>query len=149
MRIISSLQFVLAAVLLLGIMGCDNRKGGNDFRAGRQALINGQFQLAKSRLEAFMAEYTGSSLRSRACLLIGKSNIGLGEFEEAASVFKGCMRDYPGSLEAHKSQYKLALLTMLRGERGNAIRQFREMADNPSGPYNPEARAMAVYLLNN
>ena len=142
---------VPSVLLVLGLVAagarCESSREGRDvFREGRRLVTVGHYEEALPVLERYLAEHPQGRQASRAGLFVGKAHLGLGELERAALAFEATARDYPDSLEAHKSRYKLALIALLRGERGDARARFAALAEAPDGPLAPEARAMRRML---
>jgi TolA-binding protein len=135
---------VLVTVL---VAGCQTQGDGNPaFDNARNQLIRGEYQQAATHFEQFLAEQPDHHLASRASFLLAKSHVGLDDLGAAAVQFEETRRRYPDSEEAHKSRYKLAVISLLRGEREAAIEQFRAIAETPDGVLAPEASAMVRFL---
>lgn len=141
------LGVLLAACLISS--GC-NRSGKNSkFDTLRELVIAGRFEEAIPRLQMFLRKYPDSPNASRAGLFLGKAHLGRGNLAKAAEAFNATIADYPESLEAHKSRYKLGLIALLRDDREQAEQIFDELAQACDGPLAPEAMAMCVYLRGN
>lgn len=56
------------------------------------------------------------------------------------------MKAYRGSQEARKSLYKLAMVSLLQGDRDHAKRQFQQLAESPNCTLAPEAVAMLRFV---
>jgi TolA-binding protein len=138
----------LVCALLIAAGGCREKDRGEQalFLNGRALVTQGRYQQAIPVLERYLAEFSGGSYASRAGLFLGKSHLGLDDLEAAELAFQQTLRNYPQSLEAHKSRYKLALIALLRGDRDDALRRFGELADAPDGPLAPEAAAVRRHL---
>ena len=108
--------------------------------------MRGQFATAIESLDGYLAEHPHGELASRASFLMAKAYIGLNEIDNARSQFERTIRDYPDTNEAHKSQYKLAFLSLLEGDDDDARERFARIADSPAGTLVPEAMAMIRYL---
>ncbi len=143
---------LVAACLLLTMAGCGtesnaaNRKASATFAAIRADVLRGDYETTPDRLAKFIDAHPKHPDASRAGLFIGKCFLALGDLPAARQAFQTTVDTYPGTLEEHKCRYKLAVVTMLEGDREDAIRQFAAMADEPDGPLAPEAAAMAQYL---
>ncbi len=116
------------------------------FQKGRTYVTRGQFQQAISVLDNYLEKYADGRYASRARFFLAKAYLGLGDMESAKSEFALTVRRYPGSLEAHKSRYKMALIDLWQGKRASALEQFQDLADHPDGPLTPEAKAMVLFL---
>ena len=110
------------------------------------AFQRGDYEAAIPLLREYLRKYPNGRNASRAQFFLGKAYIGLGRLSEAAIEFDATVRNYPGTLEAHKSRYKLAMIAYWQGDSIEARRRFEKLADNPDGTLAPEARAMAEYL---
>lgn len=116
------------------------------FEEGREKAVNGEYRAAIVLLNDYLGGCPNCQESSRARFFIAKSYIGLGDLVRARVEFKTVIRDYPGSLEAHKSKYKLALIDLWEGRKEAARAEFARMAERPDGPLAPEASGMAAYL---
>ena len=56
------------------------------------------------------------------------------------------MKTYSDSKEARKSLYKLAMVSLLQGDRDHARRQLQQLADHPNCTLAPEASAMLRFV---
>ena len=72
--------------------------------------------------------------------------IGLGDLNQAATLFQETIRLYPDSEEAHKSRYKLAVIKQLQGDQVAARKAFQDVIDRSAGTLVPEANAMLRML---
>lgn len=137
-----------SAVLLLAlIVGCDAQEQRDTlFSAGREALQRGQLQLSIDKLLEHLNHNPKGRLASRANFLIGKAYLGLGNLDASRKQFEQTIADFQFSEEAHKSKYKLAMLSLIEGKNPDARKRFEELTKNPSGTLVPEATAMLRYL---
>ncbi|QDU95841.1 tetratricopeptide repeat protein [Lignipirellula cremea] len=146
------LVLVLALVVLplVVLVGCRLQAGDDpaqdDFHQGRTLVTGGKYALAIPLLTKFLAEHPQHQNASRAGLFLGKAHLGLGDYPAARIAFNDTVKNYPATLEGHKSRYKLALLSLLEGDRDQALAQFKTLAENPDGSLAPEAAAMVRYL---
>lgn len=145
----ASRHTILCLAVLLA--GCQEQQRGQhaadpEFHRGRQELMQGKFQSAIKTLEDYLKANPQAKLSSRASFLIAKAHLGLGHHEEARSRFQKTIADYPQSEEAHKSRYKLAVLSWLEDDLRAARQQFEQLTDRPDGTLVPEATAMLRYL---
>ena len=141
---------VLAATFVSICAGCSGGEAGqnDDFHRGRGHVIDGKYDVAIPLLQRFLSRQGNSRNASRAGLFLGKAHLGRGALDEAYNTFKATAQNYPNTLEAHKCQYKLAFVDMLRGNDDAAIEKFSQLADQPDGPLVPEATVMRDYLSN-
>lgn len=143
-------RLVLLLVLLaLGLSACGPKQGGQAaraFDAARALVTQGRYGEAVSALTAFLNKHPGHADTSRAQFFIGKAHLGQDDLVEARSAFELVWQQYPGTLEAHKSVYKLATIDLWEDKRDAAVTGFKRLADNPNGPLAPEAAAMLRYL---
>ena len=116
------------------------------FREGRWLVTVGRWDEAIEVLEDYLAEHPRGAEASRASFFIANAHIGRGDLDAAARSFEATVRDYPDSLEANKSRYKLAMIDLWSGRHDRAEARFAELAATPDGPLAPEARAMCDYL---
>ena len=142
---------VLLSIALVGSITCGDPDVARDdaigsFGKGRLAVARGDYEAAIPLLREYLRKYPNGRNASRAQFFLGKAYIGLGRLSEAAIEFDATVRNYPGTLEAHKSRYKLAMIAYWQGDSIEARRRFEKLADNPDGTLAPEARAMAEYL---
>ncbi len=139
--------FLLAAVFLLSLVGCESANDGSaTFYQARQRLMRGEFAEADKQFTQFQSDHPTHSLASRAAFLQAKAQLGLGNLKLAESGFQETIRKYPQSEEAHKSRYKIALIALLRGQRADAAAKFQQIVDRKSGTLVPEAAAMLRML---
>ena len=115
---------LLPSLLLSGlIVGCGAKKALDpQFTAGRQALMGGQYQPSIQKLEAYLRDKPNGGLSSRASFLIAKAYMGLGKFDDSRKRFEQTIQQYRDSEEAHKARYKLAVLSLIEGDREDARR---------------------------
>lgn len=144
-------RWFLAALLATSI-GCQANAGPNvvrgsdKFQRGRALVCQGAYAEAIPVLEQYLAESPRGKHASRARFFIAKAHLGQLHFDAARKAFQQTVQDYPGSLEAHKSRYKLAQLDFLQGRVVEALGAFEKAAHTPNGPLAPEAAAFADYL---
>jgi len=139
----------LALILPLALIvtGCESgKKSDPQFTAGRQALMRGDYEVAINELQKYLRQHPDDSLASRASFLIGKAQFGAGNHKAARQQFEHTIQKYGSSEEAHKSRYKLAMLSLMDGDTGEARRRFSELTARPSGTLVPEAAAILRYL---
>jgi len=149
----TQLATVLLVVLATGLTGCSraaklpkNKRGSAEFEAIRLRVTHGEYREAVPQLTAFIDANPSHPDASRAGMFIGKCMMAQGDLPAARQAFETTIETYPGTAEDHKCRYKLALLTLLEGDRQGAINQFETLANTPGGPLAPEATAMAAYL---
>lgn len=116
------------------------------FTEGRELVTQGRYTEAEIALSACLATFPGGKHASRAQFFLAKCAMGRGDLRMTRTRFEECIRDYPDSLEAHKSHYKLAELDMMENRPEDALRRFREVAARADGPLAPEAEAMSRWL---
>lgn len=131
----SSLTIIAIAI---AIAGCGAQKKNSDFEPIRQLVCQSKFAEAIPKLEAYRGKH-----ESRAGLFLGKAYLGLGQNDKARAAFEKTVRQFPDTLEAHKCQYKLAILTFLEGDQQAARVQFSKISD---GPLTGEAAAFLRFL---
>ena len=144
-------RWCLFGVLLCSIglgTGCTRAKKqqAREFNEARQIVIEGDYAAGVERLKVFLQKNPKSVDASRAGLFLFKAYLAQGEFENAAKWCSWTIQEHPNSLEAHKCQYKLAMLTMLQGKQDEASKRFGELADLSKGPYSAEATAMRRFF---
>ncbi|MFC1849329.1 tol-pal system YbgF family protein [candidate division CSSED10-310 bacterium] len=141
-------SIILSACLATFLTFACNRpeEGKTLFHQGRVLVTVGQYQEAIPKLEHYLEKHPQGKYASRACLFLGKAYLGLLQFSESRTAFERAIRDFPNTLEAHKSRYKLAILALLEGREQEAMHLFSELAEKPDGPLAPEARAMGAML---
>jgi TolA-binding protein len=142
---------ILAGVTLLLLLvgtGCGRPRGqvAREFDRARESLTSGRFPEAIERLHTFLTEHPHHPLASRASFLLAKAYLGDDDISRATEWFESTMQRFPGSEEAHKSQYKLAILLVLQEENDKAIPLFRTMVEVPDGPLAGEANAWLQFL---
>lgn len=143
----SRFHFLLLG-MLLALAGCADREKSTNpqFTAGRQALMQGQYEQAVEQLQGYLKAKPNGHLASRASFLIAKAQLGLGHIDEARRQFEQTIQVYGDSEEAHKSRYKLAMLSFMEGDTDDARRRFQELTAKPSGTLVPESAAMLRFL---
>ncbi len=141
-------SLLIGCVLVASVVvGCGANEVSNPrFKAGRQALMQGRYEPAIAKLQAYLQDNSGGRLASRASFLMAKAYLGLGKHKQSRQQFELMIREYPNSEEAHKSRYKLAMLSLLEGKQADARERFAQLTENPSGTLVPEATAMLRYL---
>ena len=139
---------MIATCFICGASGCDraNKRRSPEFEAIRSLVTSGKYTEAKPKLEVFLKEKPEHPDASRAGLFLGKVNLALGDMDAAKKAFEMTATKYSGSLEDHKSRYKLAVIAMLEGNKEDAILRFGALADKPDGPLAAESMAMRKYL---
>lgn len=141
-----------AGILLLSCLfaaGCNsgrNASPNSDFDQGRSLVVAGKYAEAIPVLRRYLKEDPQGKHASRAGLFLGKAHLALGDIEAARQAFDDTHRNYPDSLESHKSKYKLAMISLLSGDRQDALERFQQLAQAPDGPLAAEATAMAEFL---
>ena len=148
LRKYSRLWPVLPLCLSLLNCGCGQNastQGKKDF-AGRTLVVQGKYKEAIPVLKEYLRDHRRGKFASRAGLFPGKAHLGLEQFETAKQAFQKTTSDYPNSLEAHKSRYKLAIIALLQDQTDGASRQFQQLSNRPDGPLAAEAMAFAAYL---
>jgi TolA-binding protein len=135
------MRTVIPLISLMILIGCGQHSSSGEFESIRQIVCQGRFADAIPKLKAYEGQH-----QSRAGLFLGKAHLGLGDLEAARQTFTATVRDFPDSLEAHKCRYKLALLSLLKGDSAAARVQFAELSNEANGPLVAEAKAMAEYL---
>ena len=143
----TSTVLLIFALLLSFVLGCSEEKGdaASKFAAARAKVHRAEFSQAIRELKTFLQDHPGHDLGSRAHFLIAKSEMGRNDFDEAAAWFTKTASQFPSSDEAHKAKFKLAMLSLLRGERQRALEQLRKMTDS-NGSYAPEISAWMLHL---
>ena len=140
---------LFSSVLLAALMGCGKARAPaapKENFTGRQLVIEGKYKEAIPELEAYLRDNPKGKFASRSGLFLGKAHLALGQMDEAEKAFADTAAKHPGTLEAHKCRYKLALVAFFRGDLHNALKRFDELANRPDGPLAPEAKAMGDYL---
>lgn len=141
---------VAAIAILLAVVGCNSHlkdgQAAQEFEAARELLIQGQFGLAATQLESFIERRPQHQLASRAHFLRAKCSLGSGDLELARQWFDRTRTQFPSTEEAHKSQFKLALIEVLQGRFEKADQQFRQLAEQADGPNTPESVALSRFL---
>ena len=121
-------------------------KDKGPFGKGRTAVCSGAYQEGIKRLDEYIHDYPAGRNAARAGLFRGKALIGLGDYTDAQSVLKNVIDQYPDSLAAHKSKYKIALAKLFDGDEPGAIKCFQELRSEKNGPLVPEAEAFLRWL---
>jgi outer membrane protein assembly factor BamD (BamD/ComL family) len=136
-------------VLVAALLGCPGLELGSEdatFGEGRWLVTVGSWDEGIAVLEAYLAHHPRGENASRATFFIAKAHIGRGDLATAATWFERTISDYPDSLEANKSRYKLAMIDLWRGDPDAAEKRFASLAAAPDGPLAAEAGAMLGYL---
>jgi TolA-binding protein len=139
-NMVQKVSFLAVAAIAIGITiaGCDARQKNADFEPIRQLVCQSKFADAIPKLEAYRGKH-----EFRAGLFLGKAYLGLGQIDKARAAFEKTVRRFPDTLEAHKCQYKLAMLTFLDGDQQAARVQFSKISN---GPLTGEAAAFVRFL---
>ncbi len=140
---------LLSFVFLAALTGCGKAgasAASKENFTGRQLVIEGKYKEAIPVLEAYLRENPKGKYASRSGLFLGKAHLALGQMVEAEKAFADTAAKQPATLEAHKCRYKLAMVSLIRGDREDALKRFDELANRPDGPLAPEAKAMGDYL---
>lgn len=114
-------------------------KAASEFEQARKLVHHGKFDNAIQQLDAFSDKHPNHKLSSRVLFLRAKSQMGLQETEAAQAGFAQVIEKFPGSEEARKAEYKLAMMEYLNGNNAEAKTRFQEIAKAANGPYTPEA----------
>ncbi|MEO2034161.1 MAG: tetratricopeptide repeat protein [Planctomycetaceae bacterium] len=140
-------KWLILLLLVCNSGGCERKKPVNtQFAAGRTALMHGRYVESIQRFQAYLQAHPTGGLASRAAFFIGKAHLGQGHLDKSRTQFEYTMETYGDSEEARKSLYKLAMLSLLQGDRDHAKRQFQQVADNPNCTLAPEAAAMLRFV---
>ena len=144
--VIVSMRSVCALTLigLTAATGCERAE--DRFPAARALVTRGAYEEAIPDLRQYLKDNPQGKNASRARLFLGKAYMGLGRLDQARIAFAETIEKHPGSLEAHKSRYKLAVIDLLEDKEVEAARRFERLAQQPDGPLAPEATAMAAHL---
>ena len=139
----TTMRLMFLAIFCAGVLvSCSQaQKPEDDFEAIRQLVCEGHYQQAIPKLMTYNGKHN-----SRAGLFLGKAHMGLGDLASARAAFESTIAMHPQTDEAHKSRYKLALLSYLEGDTVAAKAAFMEMSANPDGPLVAEAAAFARFL---
>ena len=143
------LYILLLILMIVSIPACAKPRGGQasrEFDAARLLVTQGKYAEAIPKLQTFQQQHPNHADASRAQFFIAKAYLGMDDLVSARSAFESVIQTYPGSLEAHKSEYKLALIDLWEGRSDEAVARFRSLAEHPNGPLAPEAKAMLHYL---
>jgi TolA-binding protein len=148
---ITAVSASLCLTLSIAAAGCSrfvsaDNDSYEEFMAARQLVTQGHYADAIGRLEKYLVRHPKAKHSSRATFFLAKAHLGANDLDQAQAAWERTIRDYPASLEAHKSKYKLALLAFLRGDPKTAYTQFKAIAESPDGPLAPEAVGFARYL---
>ena len=145
---------VLLLQVLLCASGCrpPQKKAGtseiaNQFNEARDLVHNSEFAEAERALSQFLSEHPSHKLASRARFLMAKTYMGLNDLPNATLGFEATIRDYPDSEEAHKSKFKLAMLSVLQEDKVRAAAQLESLRGEV-GAYAPEVEAWLAKLVN-
>ena len=123
--------FSLLLMMIFLVHGCRNNDEEKTlFFSGRTLVTEGRYNDAIPLLNQYMAEHPNGNYASRAGLFLGKSHLALESFGEARNAWQMVIDNYPKSLEAHKSAYKLAILDFLQGDTEEALAQFKKLSGN-------------------
>ena len=142
---LNSLQMLLITASFLVFscnVGCQSDTTESDsFQAARQNVHAGNFAQAIKEFKAFDSRFPKSKFASRTTFLIAKCQLGLGDYELSKQAFDDTIARFPNSLEAKKSEYKLAEIDFLEGEIESGAEKLKAIANGPANPYMPEAVA--------
>ena len=142
---LNSLQMLLitASFLVFSFcVGCQSDTTESDsFQTARQNVHAGNFAEALKEFQAFDLRFPKSKFASRTTFLTAKCQLGLGDYELSKRAFDDTIARYPNSLEAKKSQYKLAEIDFLKGEIESGVEKLKAIVNGPANPYMPEAVA--------
>ena len=141
-----SRRHVLTTTIALActLVAC-KQKQTNEFTNARALVVEGNYKEAIARLEHFAKPKPGSPQASRAGLFLFKAYVGKNQYGDAARWCNWTIENYVESLEAHKCEYKLALLDLWQGRSQTARDKFEAMSKS-IGPLRVEAAAMARFL---
>ncbi|QGJ70205.1 Hypothetical protein PBC10988_18990 [Planctomycetales bacterium 10988] len=129
---------------LFAMVGCEPHVS---MEAERQLVVEGQYEKGIEALETYLRNNPESAEASRAAFFLGKAHLGADKSLDGATIiFEKILRDFPDSLEAHKSKYKLGMIALWMGDIDMALARFRPLAEVPDGPLAPEARQMVLFL---
>jgi TolA-binding protein len=130
-RRISPISLVAAGVVSLLIAAC-RQPATEEFHNARKRYLEGNYASAIMAMDGFGQANPGHKFLSRALLIKGKAAMGLRDWGAAQAAFEGLTRAYPGSLQADKARYKLAMLAELRGELQQARADYVRIAASRS-----------------
>ena len=109
-------------------------------------MMKAQFDAAETALLEFERSNSNHEFSSRARFLRAKARLGAGDLERAASLFQETIDQFPGSEEADKARFKLALISLLQNDVPAAKQRFQQIVDRSDSVYVPEAIAMLAML---
>lgn len=135
---------LIITVLLVALTGCGDEP--DLFKNGRQQIIAGNYDSGIQMLESYLLNYSKEAHASRAQFFLGKAYLGIGDLKQAQREFELTITNYPNSLEAQKSRYKIAFIAFLEDDRHAAIERFQEIAEDKRNPLRPEAIRMLGWL---
>lgn len=144
-----SKRLLVIAAVVLGCTSCGNGAGTaerDEFLAARQLVVDGKYQEATGRLEAFVAAHPGSKFNSRAGLFLGKAYLAQDDMPQAKKWFQWTVDHHAQTLEGHKCRYKLAMCSVLEENYGDASERFAALANKPDGPLAAESTAWLRWL---
>lgn len=144
-----TMDFAVILVCFVLLTGCNPNSANQAFHRGRNLLIQGQFQAARTALDQFEKQYPNHELQSRTRLLQAKACMGLNDLPEAKRLFQQTIDQFPKSDEAGKARYKLAVIAMMLGDDADALERFEQLADQGQSVLAPEATAMVRYMKAN
>ncbi|MFC1744962.1 tol-pal system YbgF family protein [Candidatus Riflebacteria bacterium] len=116
------------------------------FEVGRKKACEAKFTDSVQLFQQYLKKNPHAKNASRASFFIGKAHLGMGDLVKAEQQFQKTIRDFPASLESHKSHYKIALIKLLHGNFAAAEKDFTALAERKNGPLTAEAIAMKTFL---
>lgn len=117
------------------------------FDTARGDYGSGQFSLAISGFERFIASFPGSTLADDAQLFIGDAELSLMRFDEAITAYNRVIQNYPAGDQVPWAYYKRALVER-RQERPEIARASLEAAIKAAGTEDHPVISLAKQVLD-
>ncbi len=86
------------------------------YQKGRLLYMQEQYEPAVQVLQGFLSAYPKSAFVPNAYFWVGESLYALGKLDEALTVYRKVVRDFPSSFKAEAAQYRVSLIELGRRE---------------------------------
>lgn len=109
---------------------------------GLRDITSGKYDLARSEFQDYLKYYGDTDLASNAQFYLGEIAYSQKNYEDAVSQYERVLTNYPKSFKLAPARYKKGMALLELGEKGQGIRELREVVRRYPGT-EEERRARA------
>ena len=118
-----------------GVSRGAEEEAARDYLMARQGYFAGNYQLAVSDLQGFLAQHEGTAYEDDAMLFLGESQLQAGQAAEAVATLEQLLDEHANSQLADNARRLLAAAYAQAGQFDEAIAAYREAIETT--PYEP------------